>query len=992
MNESYDSEPFATKIESPSAGYDLGLLVVHGIGNQRQGATLTEWSDSLTRWLQSWVAGEGARAAKVSIPEANLKPGGDTPANLTMHVDLAVNGEQPPEHKRWLVAEGWWAETFEPPTFGELWTWSFSAVPAILALHANSQFRAAVSRFRQSVGKERVGALARVFGLLLALMVLIALSPLILALGTLLLVIGSVAGALPVAFLKNTVARLQLILVGTVGDSLRLLSSPTQAGAIKAPVARGLRWLKAQGCERIVVLAHSQGAAVSYQVLADIGADHDNGLDKIDSFISVGSGLPKVWAMANLLTDRSTVGLRNAGLVTPVAAAVFAVATRYLDVQNQMIGLLVMAGIAAATVLGLVVAQQFLADRRDDSMWRLRLDAGDGTEALSLHILPLILGGVAAVVTSLIVPLGFATFVATVSAVVMVVGVMATALGRIPPIADDLSRGTRRWVDLYAAKDPVPAGPTQTITDGRPEAWPVSNLRSSMRDHTYYTSNLDECMTYIGVELLEVSGVEIQGRAERDATARYGFQRRWRVGWRALISNHMVLMTGLFAFNTWESSGSAVQSGWAILFDGDEALYDRISPVGRPWFVPDTISSTWAGVLAVALYAVAAMVLVTLGQRLWHMWDNHDSGKELATDSDPELKVEVTPHLRAIIVVLAIVTWIAAWPAGARKAVNALDFGSWTAGAIVLGVLGAIYVMGRWIPPLLEASGLRARFLRVDQSRLDSVAAFGRAQIQRGNIDGAIEAYRKALRVSRAMNDPSAEVHGGYAYALDLKAEMLRRQLADSQEPDRLGAEIDALVAETDRHFREARKVQRNHVRNLLHAANFTAVVQDEPIRAQALIRRALKLRPRDAGVLGCAARFYFARGDAFQAQMHLETLLRLQRTTSQASVVDPMVLVSRFAQLVCEGPDCAHANAREVKFLVDNGVRAPGIDLRLSCRNIGEGWSPDARRAIVELADEIVRPRRRSLAGDTTADSDSIDEIFAHIVGAATPTSSEAP
>ncbi len=69
----------------------------------------------------------------------------------------------------------------------------------------------------------------------------------------------------------------------------------------------------------------------------------------------------------------------------------------------------------------------------------------------------------------------------------MVVGVMATALGRIPPIADDLAKGTDRWVDLYSAKDPIPAGPTQTSTYGRPEAWPVSSLRSTMRDHTQYS-------------------------------------------------------------------------------------------------------------------------------------------------------------------------------------------------------------------------------------------------------------------------------------------------------------------------------------------------------------------------------------------------------------------------------------------------------------------------------------------------------------------------
>ena len=57
--------------------YDLGVLVVHGIGDQKQGATLTTWVDAITDWLD-------CRGLATSVRRALLRPA-DGPA----HVEVA---------------------------------------------------------------------------------------------------------------------------------------------------------------------------------------------------------------------------------------------------------------------------------------------------------------------------------------------------------------------------------------------------------------------------------------------------------------------------------------------------------------------------------------------------------------------------------------------------------------------------------------------------------------------------------------------------------------------------------------------------------------------------------------------------------------------------------------------------------------------------------------------------------------------------------------
>ena len=54
-----------------------------------------------------------------------------------------------------------------------------------------------------------------------------------------------------------------------VGDLYIVLTSPIQRAALSSAVQRDIDWLRDQGCERIAVVAHSQGGYVAYQALTE---------------------------------------------------------------------------------------------------------------------------------------------------------------------------------------------------------------------------------------------------------------------------------------------------------------------------------------------------------------------------------------------------------------------------------------------------------------------------------------------------------------------------------------------------------------------------------------------------------------------------------------------------------------------------------------------------------------------------------------------------
>ena len=323
--------------------YHLGVLLVHGIGNQTLGSTLTDFGTPLVEWLRARAERAGAKA---ELGTTVLTLASDQPA----HSELTISsgGRQ----RRWLLAESWWAQSFASAQFRDVAGWSLLIVPWTIGTHfARRLSRAAAwKRFGR-----RVSAGAALIGALL-------LSPALLLTLALLLVLGTI----PWPPLRSALARIQLAIASSLGDSFMLVTRPIEAAAIRSRVRRDLDWMLSR-CGKVAVIAHSQGGAIACQVLS---AGSSGG----ELLITFGSGLRKLEELDDVRRRRgllqgamlSVAGLFLAG-VTIAAAPV--VAYQVYEGTASPAGLLPLLAFAAAgAAIGIAGLQDFIHAREPTSL------------------------------------------------------------------------------------------------------------------------------------------------------------------------------------------------------------------------------------------------------------------------------------------------------------------------------------------------------------------------------------------------------------------------------------------------------------------------------------------------------------------------------------------------------------------------------------------------------------------------------------------------
>lgn len=258
-----------------AAPFRLGVLFVHGIGEQPKGDTLSRFGEPIVRWLKRWLhppddARIGRRRAGhvrivstvTATPEEDYEP-------VHSVVALDVEGTDPTglDHQEWLLAESWWAGDFRRPAFSELAGWLLTTGTWVILSHTGKTARRARWKW---LGAVRGFAASLPIALLVQILVALL----------------AVLAILPIPRLRSALSGVLLKLTGTVGDSYVLVQSPVQRLAAITHVRRNLEWLKAR-CERIVVIAHSQGAAIAYEAVRDAGA-------MVHRLITLGSGLQKL--------------------------------------------------------------------------------------------------------------------------------------------------------------------------------------------------------------------------------------------------------------------------------------------------------------------------------------------------------------------------------------------------------------------------------------------------------------------------------------------------------------------------------------------------------------------------------------------------------------------------------------------------------------------------------------------------------------------------
>src|SRR5688500_12552766 len=87
--------------------YQLGILFVHGVGSQPAGETLVKWGDVLLKTIRRATNNQ----VKPRVDDATIgSADGSRP-----HAIVSFSAGE-----KWLIADGWWAGVFPPPSYAEL--------------------------------------------------------------------------------------------------------------------------------------------------------------------------------------------------------------------------------------------------------------------------------------------------------------------------------------------------------------------------------------------------------------------------------------------------------------------------------------------------------------------------------------------------------------------------------------------------------------------------------------------------------------------------------------------------------------------------------------------------------------------------------------------------------------------------------------------------------------------------------------------------------
>jgi len=254
-------------VAKPAKPYPLGVLFVHGIGEQPLGDTLKNAVDPIVRSLDLWIHGASSDGgATLRDGRMQVTSGDDACPTHTVLQVHTTDAQQQVNEGSALLAESWWARNFVPPTPRALMAWTFRVLPLAIGMHLSDGVRRHVSLLRddQVSRLRRVGHALQALGWLLAMMLAL---PCTLPFQAM-LVASVLLSLLPLRFVQDAMRAVQATLVGTLGDSLLLVSSPVSRAMIVGQCKRDLQWL-ADRCEQVHVVAHSQGCAVSYLALRE---------------------------------------------------------------------------------------------------------------------------------------------------------------------------------------------------------------------------------------------------------------------------------------------------------------------------------------------------------------------------------------------------------------------------------------------------------------------------------------------------------------------------------------------------------------------------------------------------------------------------------------------------------------------------------------------------------------------------------------------------
>ncbi|MHA7304701.1 hypothetical protein ACX80E_05550 [Arthrobacter sp. TMN-49] len=274
--------------DSGSKRPDHVVILVHGMGKALKGGTLQEWAQPLLNSLND-IALDGRdllpedsefrRLPPLIIDSADALE--ETP-NTWIRV-LRATPKDANDYARIVITEASWGKDFRPATAGATYAWAWKSTVIVIRrvarlLSWNIMPRAWAAYLGKSLSWIRPA---------LALLLVILFFPLI-ALG--LVVLGLVLVLTPIPGVGRLVGSFISLFADFLGDPETWQRRPLQAAAMRDTVSRAILACKGTAEDpwtdtQVTVLAHSQGAAISAQVIFQGGLD-------VTNFICVGNGLP----------------------------------------------------------------------------------------------------------------------------------------------------------------------------------------------------------------------------------------------------------------------------------------------------------------------------------------------------------------------------------------------------------------------------------------------------------------------------------------------------------------------------------------------------------------------------------------------------------------------------------------------------------------------------------------------------------------------------
>jgi hypothetical protein len=284
----------------------VGIVFVHGIGSQKQGETLLQWSAPIIEVITAWR--RRARAANLLLDDsgpldpveiAELDYESPLPV-VTVRIPKVRIGEVEHPETRWLMTEAWWASKVEPPALATLTSWlgprggTEQIVAGILGNPSGNPGWLGIS-------KKMVLPFVTVFSALIL---------------TLFAFVRAVSRLIPIDAVRDSAALREFdgFLTGWFGDIRILIFDPVQSANIRTGLARAIEALRGIGCGPIVIVAHSGGAMVSVLALTDPRHREAH----VDKLVTFGEG----WNLAVRLTPQGPPGSPMAGMADRLRAGV----------------------------------------------------------------------------------------------------------------------------------------------------------------------------------------------------------------------------------------------------------------------------------------------------------------------------------------------------------------------------------------------------------------------------------------------------------------------------------------------------------------------------------------------------------------------------------------------------------------------------------------------------------------------------------------------